>query len=411
MTSDDVVFSLRKSGNPETSGFYQDYKDWTIEALDDFTVTITLPAPQTESLFFPRVANYLCGHIVPRQPYEALGADAFILQPVGTGPFRFESHTPQNNVLLLAHDEYYRGAPNLGGVELRFIADPTSRDLALQSGDIHLSHGIMDAAWVSRFDGNPDLTADVFGAGDVLIMNLDTKHEILQDRRVREAILLSVSRRAHANFAGDQISKLVYSVAPYDSVAGGLTQEEAAAAGVEYAQDLDRARELLTEAGYPEGFELSMVSSEIPVYRTHYEMLAEELRQVGITVSLEIVQHAAMHELIREDRNAIVFYLAFRPSVDYYLNHFYSSESGVLNFPNVEMDALRDQARAESDPDRQAEIWKEAMLELARECAAVGLLYNRNVFARSNQFQYGYELTSTFLAYPPITEQATLTLP
>ncbi len=409
LTSDDVVFSLRKSGDPETSGFYQDYKDWTIDAPDDLTVTITLPAAQTESLFFPKISNYLCGHIVPRQPYEAIGKDAFIMQPVGTGPFRFESHTPQNNVLLLAHDDYFRGAPQLGGVEVRFIADTTSRELALQSGDVEVIQGLPDALWVNRFAENPDINADVFGVGEVLALHLDTQHELLQDSRIREAIVLAISRIEHANLASEPVSKIVYSVAPYDSVPGGLNEEEAAEAGVLFPQDLERAKQLMQEAGVGDGFDMELVTSELPIYRQHYEILGEELRQIGINVSLEVVQHAAMHELIRQGRNAVVFYPVFRPSVDFYLTHFFTEESGVVGFSHYTVDDLRDAARAETDPDRQVEIWKEAMIELQANFAVKALLYNNNVFARSSRVDYGHDLNLSIQLYPNFTERTSMT--
>jgi peptide/nickel transport system substrate-binding protein len=408
LTADDVLFSLQKSGSPETSGFYQDYQDWVVEAVDDFTVTITLPQAQTETLFFPKIANYLCGHIVPRQPYEAIGADAFLMQPVGTGPFRFESHTPQNNVMLVAHDDYFRGAPLLGGIEVRFIADTTSRELALQSGDMDVIAGLPDSHWVNRFAENPDIDVDVFGVGEVLSLHLNIQHDILQDVRVREAIVLAVSRIEHANLASEPVSKIVYSVAPYDSVPGGLSEQDAADRGVLFPQDLERARELLAEAGYPEGFEMSLVSSELPIYRQHYEILAEELRQIGIDVSLEVVQHAAMHELIREGRNPVVFYPTFRPSVDFYLTHFFTSESGVVGFSKYTVDGLRDEARAETDPDRQVEIWKEALAELQANFAVKALMYNNNVYARSSAVDYGHDVKLSIQLYPNFTETTTV---
>jgi len=151
------------------------------------------------------------------------------------------------------------------------------------------------------------------------------------------------------------------------------------------------------------------VSSELPIYRKHYEVLSEELRQIGITVKLEVVQHAAMHELIRQGRNAIVFYPVFRPNVDFYLTHFFTSESGVVNFSHFTLDDMRDQARAETDPDKQVEIWKEAMIEIQATCAAVGLLYNNNAYGRWDDVDYGHELISSIQLYPNIDETTSLT--
>lgn len=404
LTSADVLFSYTKVSNPDSSAFAQDYIGWEFEAPDDHSFTITVPEPISETLFYTRVANYSGGLVIPQKSFEAIGADGFITGPAGSGPFMFESHTPQGDVTLVANDEYFRGAPQLAGVQVRFVADNTTRELALQSGDVHVIAGLPEAQWAERINGTDGILADVFGVGEVVIVNLDTQHEILKDPKVREAIMLAMSRENHAALSGPPVSEMVYSPVPVGLVPGGLSREEALEAGLVVDQDLDRAKELLVEAGYPDGFELDLVSSEMAAYRAHYEVLAEELRQIGITISLEVVQHAAMHELIREDRNAIVIYNTYRPTADLYLTHFYTSDSGPTNFPNFNVDELRDQARAETNPEKQVEIWKQAMVEIMSSFAATGLLYNNQVYARQESVDYGHELISMVQLYPGINE-------
>lgn len=272
-------------------------------------------------------------------------------------------------------------------------------------------HGIPDSRWANRLDEMENITADVFGAGDGIVLNLDVEHEILQDLRVRQAILHAISREEHAALAGDRVSTIMYSVAPYHLVDGGLTREEAEEAGVLYPYDPDRARSLLAGAGYPEGFELSLVSSELPIYRQHYEVLAHELGEVGIEVSLEIVQHAAMHQLIREGRNALVFYATFRPNVDFYLTHYFSSESGLVNFSHFTVDDMLLEARAELDPERQVELWKQALIEIQANAAATGLCINDQVYAHADYVDYGYDLQSSMNVYPNINELTSMNLP
>jgi peptide/nickel transport system substrate-binding protein len=410
MTSADVLFSFKKVSNPDSSAFAQDYIGWEFEAPDDHSFNITVPEPISETLFYTRVANYSGGLVIPQQAFEAIGSDGFITTPSGSGPFVFESHTPQSDVTLAANEEYFRGAPQLGGVQVRFVADNTTRELALQSGDVHVAAGLPEAQWAERINQIEGIQADVFGVGEVVVVNLDTQHEILKDPKVREAIMLAMSRENHAALSGPPVSELVYSPVPVGLVPGGLSREEAVEAGLVVDQDLDRAMELLAEAGYAEGFQLDLVSSEMAAYRAHYEVLAEELRQIGITLNLEVVQHAAMHELIREDRNAIVIYNVYRPTADLYLTHFYTSDSGPTNFANFNVDELRDQARAETDPDKQVEIWKQAMIELMSNFAATGLLYNNQVYAKLDAVDYGHELVSMVQLYPGINETTTLTV-
>ncbi len=403
LTVDDVLFSFEKAANGDTSAYAGDYLDWSFAVGDDGTFQVTVPEPLSETLFLPKVANYSGGYIVPQAAYEAIGADNFITNPVGTGPFMFESHTPQNNVMLTAFADFYRGAPQLGGVEVRFIADATSRELALQSGDVHVAAGLPDITWVDRMNESEDVTAEVFGVGEAIFLNLNVEHEILSDPLVREAILLAISRENHVALFGSPVGEPIYSMVP-DTMPGGLSQEEAAEAGVEHAQDIERAQELLAEAGYAEGFEMDLITSEQDAYRMNYEVLAEELRQIGITVNLEVVQHATMHEQIRADRNPIVIYIAFRPTADTYLTQFFTTDGGVTNFSKFTVDDLRDQARAETDADAQAELWKQAAIEMQSAFACKGLLVNNQTYARRNSVDYGHDLVSVVQLYPGIDE-------
>jgi peptide/nickel transport system substrate-binding protein len=408
LTVEDVLFSFEKAANPETSAFSGDYVDWTFAVGDDGTFQVTVPSALSESLFLPKVANYTGGYIIPQAGYEALGADGFLTNPVGTGPFAFESHTPQNNVMLVANDDYFRGAPKLGGVEVRFIADSTSRELALQSGDLDLISGLPEAQWVERMNGMDGIVAETFGVGESIFLNLNVEHEILSDPLVREAIIHAVSRENHVALFGSPVGEPLYSVVPYNTMPGGLSQEEAAEAGVEFPQDIDRAKELLAEAGYADGFELDLVTSEMDDYRTNYEVLAEELRQVGVTVNLEVVQHASYHELIRQDRNAITIYVAFRPTADTYLTQFFTTDGGVTNFSKFTVDELRDQARAETDTDAQAQLWKDAAIEIQSNFAAMGMVAKNLVFAKVEALDYGHELKSQPQLYPGINETTSL---
>lgn len=408
LTVDDVLFSYEKAANGDTSGYAGNYEGWTFaKGEDERTFQITVPAPISETLFLPHVANYSGGYIVPQAAYEALGADGFITNPVGTGPFSFESHTPQNNVTLASFADFYRGAPQIGGVVVRFIADTTSRELALQSGDVDAINGLPESDWVDRINDIDGLEAEVFGVGEVYFFNFDTEHEILKDPLVREAIALAINRDNYQALTGEPVGEKVFSIIPEQLMPGGLTEDEANDAEINPETDLDRAKELLAEAGYADGFDLPLVASEQEAYRTAYEVLAEEMRQIGINVSLEVVQHASMHELIRQGRNAITLYIAYRPTADIYLSQFFTTDGGVTNFSKFTVDDLRDRARAETDADAQADIWKEATIEIAKNFAARSVMLVNQVYARSEKVNYGHDLDSVVQLYPGIDETTT----
>jgi peptide/nickel transport system substrate-binding protein len=416
LTSDDVVYSLQKSADVDRSAYAGDYKGMTVEKVDDHTVTITMDTPLSSTLFLPKIANYAGGFIVCAKAVEAMGDDTFKTNPVGTGPFMFESYTPQNSVVLTANDDYFRGAPKLGGVEVRYIADPSTRELGLQAGELDVAAGINEAQWVDRINAEGNLTADIFGVAEAVWINLNVTAEPLDDPLVREAIALAVSRDEHAALRGAPVSELIASVVPAQLMPGGLTEEEAAAAGVLHKQDIERARELLAEAGLADGFSIDLITSEMTDYSANYEVLQAELAEIGITINLTVVDHATMHEQIRKDVNPIVIYVAYRPNADVYLTNFFHSDSIVVegaspitNFSHYAgVDDLIEQARAETDLAAQEELWKQANIQIQKDIAAIPLYMQNLVYARMPGVDYGHELVSSLALYPQITELTTV---
>jgi peptide/nickel transport system substrate-binding protein len=230
----------------------------------------------------------------------------------------------------------------------------------------------------------------------------------LQDARVREAIILAISRDNHVALAGAPVGEPIFSVVPTGLVAGSLSQEEADAAGVNYQQDLERSKQLLAEAGYPDGFTLKVVVSEQTAYLTQYTVLQEELAQVGITLEIEVVQHAVMHEQIRAGSNAIVIYIAYRPSANTYLTSFFSSTGGNTNFSHFTLDDAIAAARSEMDADAQIAAWKQINIEIQQNFAGYGLMYTNQVYVRQPSVDYGHELITVPQLYPGYDETTTI---
>jgi peptide/nickel transport system substrate-binding protein len=416
LTADDVVYSLQKAANAETSGYAADYTGMSMEKVDDYTVAITQDPPLSEVLFLPKVADYAGGFIVCSRAVEAMGLDAFKTHPVGTGPFMFQSYTPQNSVDLIAHDAYFRGAPKLSGVSARFMPDASSRELGLLSGELDAAVGLHEAQWVDRITNEGNLTVDVFGVGEVAFISFNVTSAPLDNLQVREAIAYAISRDEHLALYGAPVAENVYSVVPAQFMEGGLTREEAESAGALFEQDIERARELLTEAGYPDGFEMNLIASEMRTYRGNYEVLQAELAQIGITLNVNVIDHATMQSEIRQDVNPIVVYIAYRPNADAYLTQFFHSDSTVVtgakpvaNFAHYdEIDDLIEQARVETDPEAQAELWKQANIQTLKDVAVYPLNVRKFVWARQKGVDYGHEVISTAALYPQITELTTI---
>jgi peptide/nickel transport system substrate-binding protein len=417
LTGEDVVYSLKKSADKNRSAYAADYAGMTVEVPDAYAVKITLDKPVSPILFFANVANYSGGFIVCKKAAEKLGPDGMKTQPVGTGPFMFKSYSPQERVQLVANPAYFRGKPQLDGVDYRFMPDLSSRELALRNGQLDVINGAPDKAWVDKMKGVSGVKVDVFGVGEVATLNLNMTAAPLDKVEVRKAIAYAMDRDEFLALIGPGIAENVYSPVPAKFLAGGLTQAELAAKGLDYKTDLQKAKRLLAQAGYPNGFSMDLLTSEMTGYRVLYESMQAQLAKVGIKVNLKLADHATMHSMIRKDANPLVIYIAWRPNADVYLTQFLHSDSIVVtgkkpntNFSHYnKIDGLIEQARNETDQAKQVALWKEAQIKVLDDMAVYPIQYQNQVYARSTAVDFGHELISVLALYPGIDEKTRLT--
>ncbi len=416
LTADDVVYSLQKSANPDRSAFAGEYDGMTVEKVDDYTVQITMDIPLSPVLFLPKIADYAGGFIVCSQAVEAMGDEALKTNPVGTGPFMFASYTPQDRVTLTANADYFRGAPKLAGVEARYMPDISSRELGLRAGELDVISGLDESQWVEAIEGTGELTVDVFGVGEVATIHFNTSVEPFDNPAVRQAIAYGLDRDAFLALFGPGVADNVYSPVPSQFMDGGLTKEEAEEMGLAYDYDPEQAAALLAEAGLEDGFGFKIVSSEMGAYRKPYETMQAQLAELGIDMQVDVVDHSSMHSLIREDANPVVIYVAFRPNADVYLTRFFHSDSTVVsgakpdtNFSHYgEIDDMIVAARAETDEAAQVQMWKDAQVKILEDAIAYPLMYQNQVYARSNKVDYGHPLNAIMNLNPQITEMTTI---
>ena len=417
LTSEDVVYSLEKAANPDRSAYAGEYTGMTFEAVDPYTVKITLDSALSPVLFYPKVANYSGGFVVCKKAVESLGDDKFKTNPVGTGPFMFQQYSPQEKILLKANPDYFRGAPLLDGVEYRYMADISSREAGLLSGELDVINGLPDIQWVDKISQESGVAVDVFGVGEVATVHFNTNIEPLDNPDVRRALAYAMDRDEFLALFGEPVAENIYSPVPAKFLAGGLTQEEAEALDLAYDVDRERAMQMLADAGYPDGFSLEVVTSEMTGYRRIYENMQAQLAEVGIDLKVNVVDHSTMHAQIREDVNPIIVYIAWRPNADAYLTRFYHSDSIVLtgaapdtNFSHYDLiDDLIEQARIETDPEKQLQMWKDAQIMTLEDMVSYPLHYQQQVYARSANVDYGHELVSVLALYPGITEKTSIT--
>lgn len=407
MTAEDVVFSLERAKNPDTSSFASDYAAFeTIEAIDTATVRITLSEPVPG--FLGLVANYHGGNVLSMKAAEEMGAD-FNAKPIGTGPFMFDEAVTQQHVRLLANPDYFRGEPKIDEILYRMIPSDSSRELAFQAGELDLIYGKREQRWVDQAKSLEGAAVKVFTPGEFRTVHLNTTHAPLDDLKVRRAFAHAVNIDQIIQYVGADVGIKGCSVVP-----NGYLGEECTWT---YGHDIEQAKALLAEAGHPDGISLTAVVSSNASQQPIMEIIQAQLSEAGIDLQLNVVDHPTYHEQIRQDLSDVVFYGAARfPVADSYLTQFYHSAAtvgtptAVTNFSHCDVaDAEIDGARSAGNDAERMKFWAEAQEKIAKEVCSVPLFSLLQVWLQSDVLDLGYELKGSMNLSPPITEASTIT--
>ena len=403
VTAADAVASLRRAADPKRSSFATDFADVdSIEAPDPMTVRLVLrrPVPSLPSL----VANYHGGMIMPARSVDDPG---IAQRPVGTGPFAFKASGP-GSTSLQAFPAHWRGSPKLAGIEIRFLVSDQTRELALTTGEVDVIYGRREQRWLERMRSQPGLAVDVFGPGEFRTLLLNRAAPPLDDLRVRQAVAQAIDVPAIVRFVGADVATIGRSPVP----PGQLGKVDAKLPRA----DAGAVKRLLAEAGHPGGITLKAVVSNVSAQLPIMEVVQAQLRRAGITLQMDVVEHATYHARIRQDLSQLTFYGAARlPVADAYLSAMYHSRAAPgrptmnLNFAHCDAaDAEIDAARGEPDRAKQLALWAEAQRKIAAQVCSVPLYDLRQVWARTTKVDWGYKLDGALNLVPAVTEATTL---
>ena len=231
----------------------------------------------------------------------------------------------------------------------------------------------------------------------------------LDDKRVRLAIAYAVNREELARARGPLLQFPGKSVIP----SGYVGSDDAAPIP---QLDIAKAKQLLTEAGYPNGVQIKTIHTQLPGMLSTIQVVQAQLKRAGIDLVIDLVDHQTFHAQIRQNLSGIVHYSAARfPVADIYLTQFYHSRSivqtptAVTNFSHCKVaDAEIEAARTETDLAKQKELWVAAQRKIVDEVCAVALTESFSVWARRANVDYGYKAEGFLNLGPLLTEESTI---
>ena len=407
-TAADAAYSLQRASTKTTSAFSGDFAALDkAEAVDKSTLKVTLKNPIPSLLGL--LSNYHGGLMVCKKAAEEAGEN-FGKKPIGTGPFVFVEYQPQQHVKLAANKKYFRGAPQIDDITYRYIPSDATRDLAFRNGEVDMVFGRQTDQWVQRTRDLPGAKVVAMEPAELNVLHLNTKMKPLDDIRVRQAVAHAINRKAMVQFGGPDATREAVSVIPDGNLG---TNPKAPLA--DYS--IDKAKKLLTEAGYPNGVTIKSVASTLPVLFRITEALQGQLRQAGITLDIEPVDHPTYHANIRKNLSGATLYQAARfPVADVYLTHFYYSKS-IVGTPtaitNLSHCAVADKeiesARSEQNIERQKALWGTAQEKIAAEVCGVPFSESLVIWAWRDALDFGSPMKGSLNLAPHLTEKTRFT--
>lgn len=385
LTSDDVKFSFDRVLDAKTASRYKGEFALleAVEAPSPHVVRLQLKSRAPG--FLHKLTAFNQGWIVSKKAMEKLG-DQYATAPIGTGPFVFESWQPKNQVVLLANKDFYRGAPRIDRAIFRVIQEETTAEIALQRGEIDIFYALQNAEVIARLSKAPGISVQRRTANHTINLVLNMTYEPLAKREVRRAIAHAVNLKAMREvfFGGlkDPPSWILTSSFP----------ESARDLG-EWPYDPDRARALLKEAGYPNGFKFTITSFVLQPYDKIAVVLADDLRKAGIDASVQILERAAYLQARGAGTPQSVLTGVTGPADPdkplLALLHSSGFPPGMNTSRYKGADDLLNQVQGEPDPARRIALYRQVQ-EKAREDVPLIPLYNDVLFAASRSSVQGF---------------------
>jgi peptide/nickel transport system substrate-binding protein len=287
--------------------------------------------------------------------------------PIGTGPFKFVSRSPQESVVIERFDDYWGDKAQIQTVNYKIISDADSLLLSLKSGAIDLcAHLTPEQA--AEVEGDFDVYEDTMKLVQALYLN--NSFEPFSDVRVRQALCYAINVQEVIDFVCDG-EGIQCGSAMFPAFSKYYMEE----LNDTYTYDPDKAKELLAEAGYSDlSFTITVPSN----YQQHVDaatVIVEQLKAVGVTVTINTVEWATWVSDVytgREYEATVVGVdtsaLTARGMLERYTSE---SSKNFVNFSDAEYDELFTQAVTETDDDAQTAIYKQMETILSEQAASV----------------------------------------
>ncbi|MDN4616638.1 ABC transporter substrate-binding protein [Paenibacillus sp. PsM32] len=351
-----------------------------VKVIDDYTVDMITDGP--DPLLLNRLSKMGAG-ILPSKYIKDKGIDAFLKNPVGTGPYKFSKWIKDDRVELVKNDKYFGDAPKWDTVVFRSIPEASTRVSELLAGGIDIASGIpsTDVERIQSEEGKQIVKAPIQRVLQLILR--ETEGTVTADPKVREAIDLAIDKQGIV-----------------DSIAGGagivtrtsVTPGNFGADPSLYKQTLydpAKAKQLLQESGHT-GAELNMtVSSQ---YKEYAEVVAAMLNEAGFKANLEVLEPSAFSERYSSKSFKEIFMIGIGNSLfdasNNYNRYLKTEAAGETDFNNPKVEKLLQDALVNMDPASREKQYQEVQQILAEERPAVYLFQMEGIYGADGRVKF-----------------------
>ena len=350
----DVEFSLRKmsgrEGDTPAQAMFSNIDD--IKITGDNEITITLKVPDSAFIY------YMTEGIVPDENRDSLDKEA-----IGTGPFKVSGYDREQKIILTKNDDYWGEKAKIDEVDIFVTPNAETAFLKLLSGEIDILPRV-DSKRLNELKNFKTISG---AQNTVQLFALNNKFEPFSHKEVREAINLAVDKDAVIkNVMGGYGIKLETNMSP--------VMKKYCIDNIGEKRDVEKAKELLKKAGYENLKFTVKVPSNYAMHVSTAQVIAEQLKEVGITMNIETVEWATWLSEVYSGRKyeATIVGLTGKLDPDSILKRYASNyPRNFFNYENPKYDKLIADAKITSDENKRIEYYKEAQRILRDENAAL----------------------------------------
>jgi peptide/nickel transport system substrate-binding protein len=393
--ADAVKFTLDRAINPDTKATIISELSTIVrtDVVDPFTVNVTTKAPD---FLLPVRLGELFGLMLSPKHTNAVGKEAIATKPNGTGPFKLVAWTKNEQMVLEANEHYWRGAPKVKRIIVRPILEDAARIAALQAGEVDMIAPIPHVR-IADLKRNDKLVIKTIPAPRIFHVTIDVRKPPFDNVKVRQALNYAVDANAIVKSLyfgyGTRLATVV------DKGALGYDPKVQP-----YPFDPKKAKELLAEAGFPNGFEAEFDSftGSIADHAKPAEAIVGYLEKVGLKIKQNVFEFSAFGPRRVQNRTAALFI--------YSIGNAYLEPSWVIrwmtqgglgmHYKNPALDAMLTKIEATDDPKERAQQYSEVQKLIKDEAPFIFLFQADAVFGMSNRIDYTPRPDETQWLYP-----------